>query len=48
MTTSQETVARAMDDLKRRIENCIQDDGRHLMTLFFILEYLTQMACLDL
>ena len=36
MMTSQETLARAMDDfIKRRIENCIQEDGRHVYNIIF-------------
>jgi len=30
LTIDQQLLARAMDDFKRRIENCIQEDGRHL------------------
>ena len=47
LTIDQQLLARAMDDFKRRFQNGIQEDGRHL-TLFFILEYLTQMERLDL
>jgi hypothetical protein len=28
-------MARAMDDFKRRIENCIQEDVRHLNDIFY-------------
>jgi len=28
-------LARAMDNFKRRIENCIQEDGRHLNDIIF-------------
>ena len=31
----QQLLARAMDDFKRRIENCIQEDGRHLNDIIF-------------
>jgi hypothetical protein len=48
LTIDQQLLARAMDDFKRRIENCIQEDGPFLKTLFFILEYLNQIAFLDL
>jgi hypothetical protein len=43
-TIDQQLLVRAMGDFNRRIENCIQEDGRHLNDN----EYLTQMACLDL
>ena len=36
MTTIQEILAQAMEDfIKRRIENCIQQDGRHLNDIVF-------------
>ena len=35
LTIEQQLLARAMDDLKRRIENCIQEDGRHLNKIIF-------------
>jgi hypothetical protein len=47
LTIDQQLLARAMDDFKWRIENCIQEDGPHLKTLFFILQYLNQIAFLD-
>ena len=28
-------LARVMDDLKKRLENCIQEDGRHLTDIIF-------------
>ena len=28
-------VARVMDDFKKRLENCIQEDGRHLTNIIF-------------
>jgi len=31
----QQLLVRAMDDFKRRIENCIQEDGRHLNDIIF-------------
>ena len=31
----QKLLARAMDDFKRRTENCIQEDGRHLNDIIF-------------
>jgi hypothetical protein len=30
LTIDQQLLARAMDDFKRRIENCIQEGGCHL------------------
>jgi hypothetical protein len=30
LTIDQQLLARAMDDFKRRIKNCIQEDVRHL------------------
>jgi len=35
LTIDQEPLARAMDDFKRSIENCIQEDGRHLNEIIF-------------
>jgi len=35
LTIDQQLLARAMDDFKRRIENCIQEDGRHLNDIIF-------------
>ena len=35
LTIDQQLLARAMDDFKRRIENCIQEDGRHLYDITF-------------
>ena len=35
LTINQQLLARAMDDFKRRIENCIQEDGRHLSDIIF-------------
>jgi hypothetical protein len=32
---NQQLLARAMDDFKRRIENCIQEDVRHLNDIIF-------------
>ena len=46
-TSASETLAQAMDDFKHRIENYIQQNGRHLND-FFIPKYLIQMPCLDL
>jgi len=34
LTIDQQLLACAMDDFKRRIENCIQEDGRHLNYIF--------------
>jgi hypothetical protein len=31
----QQLLAQVMDDFKRRIENCIQEDGRHLNDIIF-------------
>jgi len=28
-------LARVMDDLKKRLEDCIQEDGRHLTDILF-------------
>jgi len=28
-------LARVMDDFKKRLENCIQEDGRHLADIIF-------------
>jgi hypothetical protein len=28
-------LARAMDDFKKRLENCIQEDGHHLTDIIF-------------
>jgi hypothetical protein len=35
LTIDQQLLARAMDEFKRRIENCIQKDGRHLNDVIF-------------
>ena len=35
LTIDQQLLARAMDDFKRRIENRIQEDGRHLNDIIF-------------
>jgi hypothetical protein len=35
LTIDQQLMARAMDDFKRRIENCIQEDVRHLNDIFY-------------
>ena len=35
LTIDQKRLARAMDDFKRRIENRIQEDGRHLNDIIF-------------
>ena len=35
LTNDQELLARAMDDFKQRIENCIQEDGRRLNDIIF-------------
>jgi 6-pyruvoyl-tetrahydropterin synthase len=35
LTIDQQLLARALDDFKRRIENCIQEDGRHLNDIIF-------------
>ena len=35
LTIDQQLLALAMDDFKRRIENCIQEDGRHLNYIIF-------------
>jgi len=35
LTIHQQLLARAMDNIKRRIENCIQVDGRHLNDIIF-------------
>ena len=35
LTIDQQLLARAMDDFKRRIENCVQEDGRHLNDIIF-------------
>jgi hypothetical protein len=35
LTVDQQLLNRAMDDSKRRIENCIQEDGRHLNDTVF-------------
>ena len=35
LTIDQQLLARAMDDFKRRIENCIQGDVRHLNDVIF-------------
>ena len=35
LTINQQLLARAMNDFKQRIENCIQDDGRHLNGIIF-------------
>ena len=35
LTIDQQLLAWAMDDFKRRIENCIQEDGRHLNDIIF-------------
>jgi len=32
--SGQQLLARAMEDFKRGIENCIQEDGRHLNDIF--------------
>jgi hypothetical protein len=33
-------LARVMDDLKKRLENCIQEDGRHHTDIIFKLNHL--------
>ena len=33
--TDRQLLARVMDDLKKRLENCIQEDGRHLTDIIF-------------
>ena len=35
LTIDQQLLARAMDDFKRRIENCIQEYGRHVNYIIF-------------
>ena len=35
LTIDQQLLARAVDDFKRRIENCLQEDGRHLNDIIF-------------
>ena len=35
LTIYQQLSAQVMDDFKRRIENCIQEDGRHLNDIIF-------------
>ena len=35
LTIDQQLLAQAMDDFKRRIENCIQEDVRHLNDIIF-------------
>ena len=35
LTIDQRLLARAMDDFKRRIENCIEEDVRHLNDIIF-------------
>ena len=35
LTIDQKLLARAMDDFKRRIENCIQEDVCHLNVIIF-------------
>ena len=35
LTIDQQLLARAMDDFKRRIENYIQEDGRHRNDIIF-------------
>jgi len=35
LTIDQQLLARAMDDFKRGIENCIQEEGRHLNDVIF-------------
>jgi hypothetical protein len=35
LTIDQELLAWAMDDFKRRIENCIQEDGPHIKDIIF-------------
>jgi hypothetical protein len=35
ITIDQQLLARSMDDFKWRIENCIQEDGRHLNDIIF-------------
>jgi len=35
LTIDQQLLTRAMDDFKRRIENCIQEVGRHLNDIVF-------------
>jgi len=35
LTIDQQLLAWGMDDFKRRIENCIQEDGRHLNDIIF-------------
>jgi len=35
LTIGQQLLAQAMDNFKQRIENCIQEDGRHLNEIIF-------------
>ena len=35
LTIDQQLLAQAMDNFKQRIENCIQEDGRHLNEIIF-------------
>jgi hypothetical protein len=35
LTIDQQLLARAMDDFKQRIENCIQEDSRYLNGIIF-------------
>ena len=35
LTINQQLLARVMDDFKRRIENCIQEDGHYLNDIIF-------------
>jgi len=35
LTIDQQLLARAMDDFKRRIKNCIQEVGRHLNDIIY-------------
>jgi len=35
LTIDQQLLARATDDFKQRIDNCIQEDGRHLNDIIF-------------
>ena len=40
-------LARVMDDIKKRLENCIEEDGRHLTDIIFKTEP-SSMACFKL
>ena len=48
LTIDQQLLARAMDDFKRRIEKTAFKRTVITYMTFFIFEYLTRMACLDL